>query len=100
MREGLRCPTLLGTLARTGCWGRECCFFSGTLWKVAIAAAADSKPSVHTHAITVKLSTAHLKQDMGMKRVFFWKEWFLQKTEEDEEGKQRVKTTGIHYVHL
>ena len=68
MREGLRCLTLMGTLARNGCWGRECCLFSGTHWKVVIAAAAESKLSVHTHTITVKLSTAHLKQGMAMKR--------------------------------
>lgn len=85
-------------LARNCCLGRQCCSFSGIATGKLILQLLQKVNPVHTHAITVKHSTPKTRH--GNEKGVCWKEWFLQKTEEDEEGEQRVKMTGIHYVHL
>ena len=76
--EGLGCPTLLGTGGKEPLPGKAVLFLQWySHWQVDMTAASESKP--RSHAITVKPSTAHIKQGMGMKRGFVGKNGFFRR---------------------
>lgn len=79
MWTGLDALLFWELLARNCCLGRQCCFFSGIATGKLILQLLQKVNPVHTHAIMVKPSTAHLKQGMGMKRGFVGKNGFFRR---------------------